>query len=159
MDAAFSQKYALVASARSVLLNYCATLAPAHFTAPVAEMNDGSIRDLLVHVAGCYGYWQGQVGLGREAAHPQPETVLDVAARRAVFAGVDALVADFSQHHAAGWLTPKLFALPRRAQPQKLTPLQLFTHTLTHEFHHEGQALSLSRLLGYVPVDTDIIRT
>jgi uncharacterized damage-inducible protein DinB len=35
---------------------------------------------------------------------------------------------------------------------------QIFTHVITHEFHHKGQILSLSRHLGYTPVDTDIIR-
>ena len=38
------------------------------------------------------------------------------------------------------------------------SPLKLFTHVITHEFHHKGQILSLSRHLGYVPVDTDVIR-
>jgi uncharacterized damage-inducible protein DinB len=38
------------------------------------------------------------------------------------------------------------------------TPLQLFTHVITHEFHHKGQILSRCRQLGYVPVDTDILR-
>ncbi len=38
------------------------------------------------------------------------------------------------------------------------TPFELFTHVITHEFHHKGQVLSLSRHLGYIPVDTDIIR-
>ncbi|MNL32837.1 DinB family protein [compost metagenome] len=37
-------------------------------------------------------------------------------------------------------------------------PLKLFTHVTTHEYHHKGQILSLSRHLGYTPVDTDIIR-
>ena len=36
--------------------------------------------------------------------------------------------------------------------------LKLFTHVITHEFHHKGQILSISRHLGYTPVDTDIIR-
>ena len=159
MTDVFAHQYTLVASARGVLLDYCAGLVPAHFAAPVAAMNDGSIRDLLVHVAGCYDYWLGQVGLGRPAGTPPPEAVTDVAALRAVFAGVDALVAAFGRHYAADWLVPKLFVLPRRAQPLELTPLQLFTHTVTHEFHHKGQVLSMSRLLGYAPVDTDIIRT
>jgi uncharacterized damage-inducible protein DinB len=159
METAFAQQYALVASARGVLLDYCAGLTPAHFAAPVAAMNHGSIRSLLVHVAGCYGYWLGEVGMGRPAARPQPETVPDVAALRAVFAEVDALVADFARHYAAEWLVPKLFNLPRQGQPYELTPLQLYTHTLTHEFHHKGQVLSMSRLLGYMPVDTDVIRT
>lgn len=37
-------------------------------------------------------------------------------------------------------------------------PFKLFTHVITHEYHHKGQILSLSRHLGYIPVDTDIIR-
>ena len=142
-----------------MLLDYCATLAPAHFTGPVAEMNGSSIRELLVHVAGRYHYWLGEVGLGQKAIKLRSETVSDVVAIRAAFADVDALVSDFSRHYAGEWLTPKTFTLPRQPQPQKLTPLQLFTHTITHEFHHKGQVLSMSRLLGYVPVDTDIIRT
>ncbi|MCI1186238.1 DinB family protein [Hymenobacter sp. DH14] len=159
METAFAQQYALVASARSVLLNYCAGLAPAHFTTPVAEMNNSSIRDLLVHVAGCYHYWLGEVGLNRRMDRLPPETVPDAAALRAVFAEVDALVAEFSRHHAAAWLAPQRFILPRQAEPLELTPLQLFTHVVTHEFHHKGQVLTMSRLLGYVPVDTDVIRT
>ncbi|MNY72090.1 DinB family protein [compost metagenome] len=37
-------------------------------------------------------------------------------------------------------------------------PFKLFSHVITHEYHHKGQILSLSRHLGYTPVDTDIIR-
>lgn len=39
-----------------------------------------------------------------------------------------------------------------------IQPLKLFTHVITHEYHHKGQILSLSRHLGYIPADTDIIR-
>src|SRR5690606_39563811 len=39
-----------------------------------------------------------------------------------------------------------------------VSPLELFTHVTTHEFHHKGQILSLSRHLGYTPIDSDIIR-
>ncbi|MNY69859.1 DinB family protein [compost metagenome] len=37
-------------------------------------------------------------------------------------------------------------------------PFKVFTHVITHEYHHKGQILSLSRHLGYTPVDTDIMR-
>lgn len=37
-------------------------------------------------------------------------------------------------------------------------PLKIFTHVITHGFHHKGQILSLNRHLKYAPVDTDIIR-
>ncbi len=36
--------------------------------------------------------------------------------------------------------------------------LELFTHVMTHEFHHKGQIMSMTRLLDYSPVDADIIR-
>lgn len=159
MQVAFAQQYALVVSARGALLDYCTTFAPAHFAAPVAELNNGSIRDLLVHGAGCYDFWLGQVGLGRPARNPSPVEIPDVAAVRALFMGVDALVVNFSRHFAGSWLESQAFSHSRRPEPLTLTPLQLFTHTLTHEFHHKGQVLSMGRLLGYPPVDTDVIRT
>ncbi|MDO7854383.1 DinB family protein [Hymenobacter convexus] len=159
MDPAFSQQYDLVRGARAALLRYCATLSPAHFVAPVAAFNHSSIRDLLVHVAGCYQAWLGEVGLGRALLRPQPAQVPDVAAVRVLFADVDALVREFGQHFASQWLTPQRFDSPRHPAPLQLSPLQLFTHVITHEFHHKGQALSMSRQLGYVPVDTDVIRT
>lgn len=157
MNTAFSQQYKLVQGARAALLDYCATLSQEHFTAPVPAFNDGNIRDLLVHVAGAYRVWLGQVGLG-QAAPPTPPEVHDVAAVQRLFAGIDGLVTEFEQHFAAQWLVPMACQFPRHPQPLQLSPLQLFTHVVTHEFHHKGQVLSMSRLLGYLPVDTDIIR-
>jgi uncharacterized damage-inducible protein DinB len=49
--------------------------------------------------------------------------------------------------------------IKRKGITLTLTPLQLFTHVITHEFHHKGQILTMSRTLGYIPVDTDVIRT
>ncbi|MBF9220158.1 DinB family protein [Hymenobacter ruricola] len=160
MEAAFSQQYELVRSARAALLDYCATLSPAHFVAPVAAFNHSSIRDLLVHMAACYDFWLGQSALQRPARpRPAPETVPDVAALRRLFGEADALVADFGQHFAGRWLEPVPVAVPRQRVPQPFSPLHLFTHVITHEFHHKGQVLSMSRQLGYTPVDTDAIRT
>ncbi|MFM9837313.1 MAG: DinB family protein [Cyclobacteriaceae bacterium] len=38
------------------------------------------------------------------------------------------------------------------------TPTELFTHVITHEFHHKGQVMMIARSLGYVPPDSDAIR-
>jgi uncharacterized damage-inducible protein DinB len=159
MEAAFSQQYEVVRGARGALLDYCATLSPAHLVAPVAAFNHSSVRDLLAHVAGCYDFWLGQSALQRAARPVALETVPDVAALRRLFAEADALVADFRHHFAGRWLEAVPVAVPRQRAPQPFSPLQLFTHVITHEFHHKGQVLSMSRQLGYTPVDTDAIRT
>jgi uncharacterized damage-inducible protein DinB len=158
MNKAFLAQYELVRGARAALLDYCATLTPADFTAPVLLFNHSSMRDLLVHVAGAYQVWLGEVGLQQALERPVAEAVPDVAAVRALFAGVDALLADFCQHYAARWQEPMAFDFQRQSVVLTLAPLQLFTHVVTHEFHHKGQVLSMSRQLGYTPVDTDIIR-
>ncbi len=45
-----------------------------------------------------------------------------------------------------------------KEQNLTVTVLQLYTHVITHEFHHKGILLAMTRELGYTPVDTDIIR-
>lgn len=152
-------QYALVQQARAVLLDYCATLAPAHFVAPVAAFGNGSIRDLLTHVADCYGIWLGRTGLGHPYTPPDPAQVPDVAALRQLFGAADALVTEFGQRYAGEWLTVQPWQIRRQPEPLLLPPWQLLTHVITHEFHHKGQVLTMSRLLGYEPVDTDVIRT
>ncbi|TKC09723.1 DinB family protein [Pedobacter frigoris] len=34
----------------------------------------------------------------------------------------------------------------------------IFTDVITHEFHHKGQAMTMARLLGHIPPDTDVMR-
>lgn len=151
-------QYQLVQAARAALLDYCTGLAPAHFVAPVAEFNQSSMRDLLVHVADSYRIWLGRVALGRPATPRPPAEVPDVAALRQAFDEVDALVLEFQQRFDSQWLTAQEFYVRRQPEPLTLTPLHILTHVTTHEFHHKGQVLSMSRLLGYTPADTDVIR-
>ncbi|WBO83019.1 DinB family protein [Hymenobacter yonginensis] len=152
-------QYALVQSSRAVLLDHCATFAPTDFTAPVPAFNHSSLRDLLVHVANCYRHWLGIIGLGQPLVYSDPATLPDVDAVRRLFQQIDALMADFLAQPAPHWQTPRSYHAPNRPEPLVLTPLALFTHTLTHEFHHKGQLLSMARHLGYTPIDTDVIRT
>ncbi|MCC3152747.1 DinB family protein [Hymenobacter sp. BT770] len=158
MHNAFYQQYHLVQGARAALLDYCAKLRPEHLVAPVAAFNQSSVRDLLVHVAGAYHVWLGQVSMQRPARRLLPSEVPDVAALRRLYGEVDALVADFVQHFAGRWLETAEFSFPGRPAPLQLSPMELFTHVITHEFHHKGQVLSMGRQLGYAPVDTDVIR-
>lgn len=151
-------QYALVQSARSVLLDYCATLAPTDFIAPVPTFNNNSLRDLLVHVANAYQHWLGVVAQSQPHSYFDPAATPDVEAVRRNFQKVDKLVISYCTYVGDDWQTAKPFTVPGRPEPLTLTPLALFTHVVTHEFHHKGQLLSMSRQLGYTPVDTDVIR-
>ncbi|QJX45682.1 damage-inducible protein DinB [Hymenobacter taeanensis] len=159
MHQLLTAQYDLVRSARGVLLAYCATLAPADFMAPLPDFNHSSIRDVLVHGAATYQHWLVNVALGQSGPLPDAATVPDVAAAGQLYAQADELVADFLEHFQGQWQTEYSWRVPHRAEPVLLTPLALFTHVITHEFHHKGQVLSMSRQLGYTPIDTDVVRT
>lgn len=152
-------QYALVQDARATLLTYCATLAPTDFVTPVSVFNHMSMRDLLVHVANVYQHWLGVIAQQHLASYANPATITSVAAVTQLFEQVDALVRQYLLHATPTWLAPQPVHVPGRPEPLSFNPLTLFTHVLTHEFHHKGQLLSMSRQLGYTPVDTDVIRT
>jgi uncharacterized damage-inducible protein DinB len=151
-------QYALVRSARGALLDYCATLAPADFVAPVPAFNNSSIRDLLVHVANVYLHWLVVEAQRQPRSYHDPAAATDVAAVRTIYAETDEVVAGYLGYVSGREQQPELLQVPRRPKPLSLTPLALFTHVTTHEFHHKGQVLSMSRQLGYTPVDTDVVR-
>jgi uncharacterized damage-inducible protein DinB len=150
------QQYELVRSARSVLLDYCETITAEHFTAENSTFGRGSIRNLLIHNANTYQWWIGKTALQREVGFTEYDAISDVAQTRALFDQIDAFMQDFFIRFEANQLEPVSASL--REKTFMSTPLELFTHSITHEFHHKGQILSLSRHLGYVPADTDIIR-
>jgi uncharacterized damage-inducible protein DinB len=152
-------QYAMVQSARIALLNYCATVAPADFVCPLPGFADKSMRDLLLHVVNTYRSWLGRIAQGQPYPAQEPEAAPDVATLRALFQEIDGLVASFSA--AIGeeeWQLTEDVAAAGRDRPLRLTPLELFMHVITHEFHHKGQVLTMSRQLGYQPADTDVIR-
>lgn len=159
MNQLLTAQYDLVKDARGVLLAYCATLAPTEFTAPVPAFNHSSIRDVLVHTAATYQHWLVNVALGQSRPYPEAAAFPDVASVGQLYTDTDELVAEFLEHFQGQWHTEMPFRVPRRPEPVQLTPLALFTHAFTHEFHHKGQILSMSRQFGYTPVDTDVIRT
>jgi len=150
------QQYELVKSARKALLDYCATIAPAHFVEENSTFGRGSIRNLLIHNLNTYQWWIGKNALQQEVGFTSYESVTDVAATSAHFEAVDAFMETFFLQFENRELEPVSASL--REKTFLSTPLELFTHVISHEFHHKGQILSLSRHLGYLPVDTDIIR-
>ncbi len=156
MEALFTRQYALLQGARGVLLDYCDTLAPDDFTREVPGFGRGSIRNLLVHTVNTYRHWLELFARNQPVAFTEPEAVREAAAARRLFAQADAAVGEFIRCFREGYDTPITGQL--RGQTVTATPTTLFTHVVTHEFHHKGQILSMSRHLGYLPPDTDVLR-
>ncbi|HMI06983.1 MAG TPA: DinB family protein [Flavobacterium sp.] len=152
----FTSQYELIRSSRKVLLDYCDTIAAADFITEKSNFGSGSIRNLLVHNANTYEFWIGKQALRKDLVFTTYQSVANIAAARTLFASVDSLVAEFGIRYSGNHLQPIAVAIREKAFDS--TPLELFTHAITHEFHHKGQILSLSRHLGYVPIDTDVIR-
>lgn len=152
----FKNQYQYIQSSRGALLDYCATIKPVHFIIEHTDFGRGSIRNLLVHNAYTYQYWLGVQALQKDIPFPDNNSLTDVSEIRSLFETVDLLVAEIITVFSSDHLKPMTAVL--RDNTFNTTPLKLFTHVISHEFHHKGQILSLSRHLGYIPVDTDVMR-
>ncbi len=139
-----------------MLLQYCETISATDFCEENSSFGRGSIRNLLVHIANTYEFWLGKEALQQEIEFTPYEAIRNVEETRALFAKIDKLVEEFITYFGRSYLTN--LRLHVNNADIKANPLKLFTHVITHEYHHKGQILSLSRHLGYTPVDTDILR-
>lgn len=151
-------QYEIVKSARQALFSYCQTMDNDIFKKVVA-FNNSSISDLLMHNANTYISWIDNFGLdGIQGFHSNDE-VSNLNDVKLIFDEVNVTVDNFLKRYSDDYLQPETRHITRKGITLTLTPLQLFTHVTTHEFHHKGQMLTMSRLLGYIPPDTDAIRT
>lgn len=149
-------QYAWVTEARQVLFTYLDTLHPGDLVreGPVFG-HGGSIRNLLVHVANVYEHWAGRIALQQTTAYSKTSDFSCIPEITGLYQRIDALMAT-CLNRVSQADEPIVFSLNNR---QRTTTLfQIFSHVITHEFHHKGQILSMSRQLGYTPVDTDMIR-
>jgi uncharacterized damage-inducible protein DinB len=149
-------QYNQVKSSRQVVFQTCTGLKEEYTTVP--EGSDFSIRDMQVHIAVVYQYWLLQIGQGIIKDYAEPLLCKDVDSARAIFTEVDDIVERFCKVFQDGWSSERTFEIPSRSLSLQLSPLTIFTHTITHEFHHKGQIMKMVRQLGIAPPDTDIIR-
>lgn len=150
-------QYKMIQGSRNVLLDYCDTITPEHFITENSGFGrGGSIRNLLVHNGTTYQYWIGRHALGREMIYPPYKSVVAVKDCREFYKTIDALITEFIEHFKDDYNKP--ISSERDGKITTATPLEVFTHVITHEFHHKGQILSISRQLEYLPVDMDIMR-
>ncbi|MDW8424345.1 MAG: DinB family protein [Meiothermus sp.] len=153
--------YGWVRRSREILFGYCASLPPEIYLREHPDFAFGSIRNLHAHVADCYLWWVGTVGLGQPPTGIRGSEVPDVATMRAVFAQADVVVEEalqtFNQlDRVYEWTHPV------RGWKARVSQRWLLLHPITHEFHHKGQITALGRVLGYPAVlgpgvDTDLV--
>lgn len=133
----FKSQYALIQRTRESLFRYCEAMSPTDYVKEIEVLGGGSIRSLHAHVADCYRVWLGNRALGKSLPKLNPESIGDVEKMRGVFRKTDALVVEFLKEY--------------QSDNSESNKLWLFTHTITHEFHHRGQIVKMGRILGYIP--------
>jgi len=160
MEATFkyaTEQYRMVLESRQVLLDYCKTVSQTDLVNENSSFGrGGSIKNLLVHIANVYEFWIGQKALGKNIVFTSNQLNNNITDIIAAFDQVDTFMTEFIEMFRT--TEEKEIRYELNGISNTVSILKLFTHVLTHEFHHKGQILSLSRHLGYVPVDTDIIR-
>jgi uncharacterized damage-inducible protein DinB len=149
-------QYKLVQSSREVLLNYCCSIRQSDFLKEHTTFGTESIRNLLIHIANTYEHWIGFHALEMNMQFNRHESVHTAVDAIGYFQHIDQLMQEFFRVMDNRMLEPK--ELRFNDQPRFIDGLTFFSHVITHEFHHKGQIMSLSRHLGYQPVDADILR-
>jgi uncharacterized damage-inducible protein DinB len=151
------RQYTFVQDSRAVLFSFCDAVSAAHFVKEVEGFGrGGSMRNLIVHVANSYRYWI--------AGHCMKETVsplvyddyVNVDDCRRLYNTVDGEIFRLISSFETDYMKDIASSGPDNIITA--SPFKVFMHGITHEYHHKGQMLSIARHLGYIPVDTDIIR-
>ena len=147
------QQYDLAQRTRSIVFGFLADQAGKDLNTPVPAFDNKTIGNLLEHTAYCYHNWLACFAMQKPPLDDQNNTSLDHI--RQLYSHVDDTVGIF-----LGTFQGKLESLIAGTHDSmgqlSATPVQIFTHVLTHEFHHKGQIMSMCRLLGYPPPDTDV---
>jgi uncharacterized damage-inducible protein DinB len=151
------EQYGLAQGSRNTLFEYCKGIKQEDLLAGNTSFGrGGSIRNLLVHIANTYEFWIGRTALKKEFEFTPYDSVNSMDEVATVFKSVDLLVYEFLARLERGDLAEVPYLIGGTGG--SAAPFTIFSHVITHEFHHKGQILSMSRHLGYIPVDTDIMR-
>ncbi len=150
-------QYKLIQQSRTRLFDYCKTISNEDFLNQNNSFGrGGSIRNLLVHIANTYEFWIINHALHKNisfTAYSAKNTIDEI---EKMFLSIDAEILNFLVKYETTIF--ETIDIQINGNTKHVSAFELFTHVITHEFHHKGQILSLSRHLGYTPIDTDIIK-
>lgn len=152
-----AQQYQLVTGSRNVVMEFCHRLDDKVFV-KLDSFNNKSISDILVHVSHVYTFWLGKISLKKDVVFFEPDKINSLNKLQHLFEDVNNLASEFLKY--IDQASVEEISGEAGTPPQRVTrsPFEIFTHVITHEFHHKGQILIMGRQLGFVPPDTDIIR-
>lgn len=150
------QQYALVTESRAVVLDFLEEQLPNEAFQLASGFSDNSPGKMMLHIANVYFHWIGNFSLGLNMGIYPDQHVSSISVLRSIFEEVNQLMeiylnqfGDIPQEKICGTISNRSL---------EFDVLKLFTHVITHEFHHKGQVMSMCRLLGHTPVDADVIR-
>ncbi|ACU04617.1 MULTISPECIES: DinB family protein [Pedobacter] len=150
-------QYQLVKESRAVVLRYLELQVQDDLLKGVDTFNGKSIAFMMVHVANTYIAWVGNFALAMQRPYYTESEFTMVAQLRTIFKDVDLIMEQF----ITGFATDTMRAVKGYKwadQYIETDAYSIFTHVLTHEFHHKGQIMTMGRLLGHTPPDTDVMR-
>jgi len=151
------KQYALVQQSRQVVFQFLEANVRDDIAKPISVFKEKAISYMYVHIANTYIAWAGNFALNGSSIYYDQDEPLNISQIKKLFAGVDEIMGRFIAHFAAD----PTQAVKGYKWPEKYIETDaygIFTHVLTHEFHHKGQAMTMARLLGHSPPDTDIMR-
>jgi len=152
------KQYALVQKSRGLVFNFMETGVGEHLKTPVPAYQNQDIRHLLVHNADCYLCWLAYMALEQTVEWLHDQDYNNMADIRRLYIKTDDLMAVFL-HHFENSIDVPINNSRSRDDKLNASPLMIFTHVMTHEFHHKGQIMLMCRQLGYAPPETDVYRS
>lgn len=155
------QQYEWIKATRQTLFSYLDSMPLEDLHKETPFVGSGSIIKTHIHVADCYRYWLGSFAFQQKRADfkfaSEDEIKnADVGKVRQRFKWADETVGRFMGKYENRWLDEIANEVKWQTEPWSITPLWLLTHTQTHEFHHKGQIVSMTKYLGYNPPNTDL---
>ena len=152
------QQYELIKSSREVVFKYCEKISPEHYIKAVDGFGRGTICITQAHIGRTYIFWLADFGMKKQISYPPYESYKNLNDVLQLFENVNEVVEEFLTLFG-NRMDEKISGIVTQINKEITVPaIQLFTHAITHEFHHKGQVMSMSRILGYKPPDADIIR-
>ena len=151
------QQYQMIRGSRGVVLSFAEEHLAHQLHTPVPAFVNKTIAYLLVHNINVYLHWMANFAMQLGEEYADENSFQDIAGIKVLYAKTDRIVADFIMRYHNG-LHETIIGTTISGRQEQLTPLEIFTHVITHEFHHKGQLLSMFRLLGQTPPDSDVIR-